>query len=123
MFIFEVEGVDMARLLMIALLTLSGVIEPSQAISGLSPNTVVSIIAIIIVDDSLDKTCIMNIFARYIIKFAGKSKARIMTLISGAVAFISNFMQNIGATALFLPIINRICRQLNVPVSRILISM
>ena len=123
LFVFEVVRVDMVGLLMMVLLPLSGVIEASQAISGLSSNAVVSIIAVIIIGEGLDKTGVMHIFARQIIKSAGKSEVRIMALIAGTVAFISSFMQNIGAAALFLPATNRICRQLNVPVSKILIPM
>ena len=123
LFIFEVVRVDMVGLLLMVLLPLTGVIEPSQAISGLSSNAVVSIIAVIIIGEGLDKTSVMNIFARHIIRFAGKSEIKIMSLVAGTVAFISGFMQNIGAAALFLPTTNRICRQLNVPISRILIPM
>ncbi len=122
-FIFDLLRVDMVGLLMMILLPLSGVIDPSQAISGLSSNAVVSIIAVIIIGDGLDRTGVMNLFARHIIRFAGKSERRIMALVAGTVAFISSFMQNIGAAALFLPAANRICRQLNVPISRILIPM
>ena len=123
LFIFDVVRVDMVGLLMMVLLPLSGVIEPSDAISGLSSNAVVAIIAVIIIGEGLDKTGAMNMVARQIIRYAGKSQVRIMTFVSGTVAFISSFMQNIGAAALFLPATNRICRQLNVPVSRILIPM
>ncbi len=62
----------------------------------------------LIIGEGLDKTGVMNIFARYIIKFAGKSEIRIMFLIAGTVAFISSFMQNIGAAVLFLPATIRI---------------
>ena len=123
LFVFEVVRVDMVGLLMMVLLPLSGVIEPSQAISGLSSNAVVSIIAVVIIGVGLEKTAVMNLFANYIIRFAGKSEVRIMSLIAGTVAVISSFMQNIGAAALFLPAANRICRRLNVPISRILIPM
>lgn len=123
LFIFEIVRVDMVGLLMMVLLPLSGVIDAADAISGLSSNAVVSIIAVIIIGEGLDKTGVMNLFARQIIKLAGKSQVRIMTLVSGTVAFISSFMQNIGAAALFLPATIRICHQLNVPVSRILMPM
>ncbi len=123
LFIFEVVRVDVVGLLMMVLLPLSGVIDASQAISGLSSNAVVSIIAVIIIGEGLDKTGVMNILAQNIIKYAGKSEVRIMSLISATVALISGFMQNIGAAALFLPAANRICRRLNVPISRILIPM
>ena len=46
-----------------------------------------------------------------------------MLIISGTVAFISSFMQNIGAAALLMPATKRICRQTNIPVSRILMPM
>lgn len=123
LFVFDIVRVDMVGLLMMVLLPLSGVVDPSEAISGLSSNAVVAIIAVIIIGEGLDKTGAMNMVARQIIRYAGKSQVRIMALISGTVAFISSFMQNIGAAALFLPATNRICRQLNVPVSRILIPM
>lgn len=123
LFIFEIVRVDMVGLLMMILLPLAGVIDPTEAISGLSSNAVVSIIAVIIIGEGLDKTGVMNVFARHIIRFAGRSELKIMSLVAGTVALISSFMQNIGAAALFLPATNRICRQLNVPISRILIPM
>ncbi len=123
LFVFEIVRVDMVGLLMMILLPLSGVITPSDAISGLSSNAVVSIIAVIIMGHGLDKTGVMNVFASYIIRFSGKSQIRMMALISGTVAVISSFMQNIGAAALFLPAANRMCKQLNVPISQVLIPM
>ncbi len=123
LFVFEVVRVDMVGLLMMVLLPLSGVIDASDAISGLSSNAVVSIIAVIIIGEGLDRTGVMNTFARHIIRFSAKSQTRIMVLVSGTVAVISGFMQNIGAAALFLPVTHRICRQLNVPASRILMPM
>ena len=123
LFIFDLVRVDMVGLLMMVLLPLSGVISPADAISGLSSSAVVAIIATMIIGEGLDKTGVMKHLARIIIRVAGKSETRIMALISTSAAFTSSFMQNIGAAALFLPVANRICRQVNVPVSRILIPM
>jgi len=123
LFIFEWVRVDVVGILMMIILPLLGLVTPKEAISGLSSNAVVSIIAVIIIGSGLDKTGAMNSLARVLLKFAGKSESRIMVLISGTVAFISSFMQNIGAAALFLPATKRICRQTNIPVSRILMPM
>ncbi len=123
LFILDIVRVDMVGLILMVLLPLSGVITPAQAISGLSSNAVVSIIAVIIIGHGLDKTGVMNLFAQGIVKFAGKSRTRVMALISGTVAVLSSFMQNIGAAALFLPATHRMCKQLNVPVSQVLIPM
>ncbi|MDA8134118.1 MAG: SLC13 family permease [Desulfobacteraceae bacterium] len=122
-FIFDLVRVDLVGLLMMVLLPLSGVISPAEAISGLSSSAVVAIIATMIIGEGLDKTGVMNHLARIIIRVAGKSETRIMALISASAAFTSSFMQNIGAATLFLPVTNRICHQVNVPVSRVLIPM
>ncbi len=123
LFIFEWVRVDVVGIIMMVTLPLLGLVSPKEAISGLSSNAVVSIIAVIIIGAGLDKTGAMNSLARVLLKFAGKSESRIMILISGTVAFISSFMQNIGAAALFLPAAKRICRQTQIPVSRILMPM
>ena len=123
LFIFEWVRVDVVGIIMMIILPLLGLITPKEAISGLSSNAVVSIIAVIIIGAGLDKTGAMNSLARVLLKFAGKSESRIMILISGTVAFISSFMQNIGAAALFMPAAKRICRQTKIPVSRILMPM
>lgn len=123
LFIFEWVRVDVVGILMMIILPLLGLVTPEEAISGLSSNAVVSIIAVIIIGAGLDKTGAMNSLARMLLKFAGRSESRIMVLISGTVAFISSFMQNIGAAALFMPAAKRICRQTNIPVSRILMPM
>lgn len=123
MFIFEWVRVDVVGIIMMIVLPLLGLVTPQEAISGLSSNAVVSIIAVIIIGAGLDRTGVMNSLARVILKFAGKSETRIMALIASTVAFISSFMQNIGAAALFMPAARRIARQTNIPVSRILMPM
>lgn len=123
LFAFDILRVDMVGLLVMATLPLAGLVTPEEAISGLASNAVVSIIAVIIIGHGLDKTGLMNQVAAQIIKLAGKSQTRMMALVAGTAGMISSFMQNIGAAALFLPAVNRICRQLNVPISQVLIPM
>ncbi len=123
LFITNVVRVDVVGLIMVVALPLLNIIDAEDAISGFSSNAVISIIAVIIIGAALDKTGIMNILAKQILKLSGKSESRIIALISGTVAFISSFMQNIGAAALFMPATFRISRQLNFPVSRVLMPM
>ncbi len=123
LFIFEWVRVDVVGIIMMVVLPILGVVTPKEAISGLSSNAVVSIIAVIIIGAALDKTGCMNVLARKILKLAGKSEVRVTSLISATVAFISSFMQNIGAAALFMPAAIRISRQIKVPISKILMPM
>ena len=123
LFVFDLLRVDLVGWLMMVLLPLSGVVSPEEAVAGLSSNAVVSIIAVMIIGAGLNKTGVMNMVAAQIVKVAGRSERQIMTVVSLTVAFISSFMQNIGAAALFLPATMRISRQLNISASRILMPM
>ena len=123
LFVTELLRVDLVGLLMMALLPLTGVVTPNEATAGLSSNAVVSIIAVMIIGAGLNKTGVMNMVAAQIIKVAGRSENRIMSVISLTVAIISSFMQNIGAAALFMPATMRISRQLHFSASKILMPM
>jgi di/tricarboxylate transporter len=123
LFITNAVRVDVVGIIMIVSLPLLNIVEAKEAISGFSSNAVISIIAVIIIGAALDRTGVMNILANQILRLAGKSEIRIIALISGTVAFISSFMQNIGAAALFMPATFRISRQLKFPVSRVLMPM
>ena len=123
LFVFEWVRVDVVGILMTVLLPLIGLVTPRDAFTGFSSNAVISIIAVIIIGAGLDKTGVMNRVAGPIIKLAGASEKRVITLISGTVGIISGMMQNIGAAALFLPATQRISKRMGVPVSRILMPM
>jgi di/tricarboxylate transporter len=123
LFVFEWVRVDVVGIMMMVMLPLIGIVSPGDAFVGLSSNAVCSIIAVIIIGAGLDKTGVMNKVAGPIIKLAGRSEKRIITLISGTVGIISSMMQNIGAAALFLPAAERIAKRMEVPVSRILMPM
>jgi di/tricarboxylate transporter len=123
LFVFEWVRVDVVGIIMMVLLPLIGLVTPKEAFVGLSSNAVCSIIAVIIIGAGLDKTGVMNKVAGPIVKLAGNSEKKVITLISGTVGIISSMMQNIGAAALFLPATQRIAKRMGVPVSRILMPM
>ena len=130
LFVFEVIRVDVVALLVLVLLGLSsmvpdynGLIPTYQLFQGFSSNAVMSIIAVMIIGAGLDKTGVMGVMAAQILKRAGKTENKITVTLSVCVAYISSFMQNIGAAALFLPVVSRISRRTAIPLSRLLMPM
>ena len=134
LFAFEVVGVDVAAVSIMVLLGLLssfsdmlGLTQPlvptSELFRGFSSNAVMSIIAVMIIGAGLDKTGLMGKVAGAILKLAGQSEARVIPAISSTVGFISSFMQNVGATALFLPVVSRISARTGLPLSRLLMPM
>ncbi len=134
LFVFEIVGVDVAAISIMVLLGLTtlfapwmglqqGLVDNENLFQGFSSNAVMSIIAIMIIGAGLDKTGLMNTVAAYILKIGGKTEKRIIPIISGTVAIISSFMQNVGAAALFLPVVSRISARSGLPMSRLLMPM
>lgn len=130
LFAFEVVRVDVAAIGIMVLIGLTslipgyaGLVDPAQLFSGYSSNAVISIMAVMIIGAGLDRTGIMGQLAGKILKVGGNTEGRVIALIASVVGIISSFMQNIGAAALFLPVVNRIARQGNLAISRLLMPM
>lgn len=123
LFISEIVRVDIAAILIMLLVGISGLVPGEELFNGFASNAVISIIAVMIIGASLDKTGIMQQVAQFIIKVGGKTESRITSVLSSTVAVISSFMQNVGAAALFLPVATRVADKANVPLSRILMPM
>ena len=130
LFAFEVVRVDVAAILIMVLIGLTtlipgydGLVPGEQLFDGYSSNAVISIIAVMIIGAGLDRTGMMGQLASKILKYGGRTEGRIILIISSVVGVISSFMQNIGAAALFLPVVNRIARRGNLAISRLLMPM
>jgi di/tricarboxylate transporter len=134
LFVFEIVEVDVAAVSIMVLLGLTslfapfmgleeGLVETNKLFNGFSSNAVMSIIAVMIIGAGLDKTGIMSKVASFILKVGGTSETRIIPIISSTVGIISSFMQNVGAAALFLPVVSRISSRSGLPLSRLLMPM
>jgi di/tricarboxylate transporter len=134
LFAFEVVEVDVAAIVVMVLLGLTSLLAPLMGLErglvpvnhlfdGFASNAVISIIAVMIIGAGLDKTGIMSHVAAFIMRVGGTTEARIIPFISGTVAIISSFMQNVGAAALFLPVVSRISARTGLPMSRLLMPM
>ena len=134
LFAFEVVSVDVAAISVMVLLGLTslfapvmgleqGLVDNTHLFDGFSSNAVMSIIAVMIIGAGLDKTGLMSQVAAFILKVGGTTEGRIIPIISATVGFISSFMQNVGAAALFLPVVSRISARSGLPMSRLLMPM
>ncbi len=136
LFAFEVVEVDEAAITIMVILGLTslpliyalmgleeGLVDNNRLFDGFSSNAVISIIAVMIIGAGLDKTGLMTKVAAFIVKKGGTSETKIIPIVSSTVGFISSFMQNVGAAALFIPVVSRISSKSGVPMSRLLMPM
>ncbi len=134
LFSFEIIGVDETAVSIMVMLGLTellapfmglqtGLVDTAHLFDGFASNAVMSIIAVMIIGAGLDKTGMMSRVAGIILDIGGTTEKRIIPIISGTVGIISSFMQNVGAAALFLPVVSRISARSGLPMSRLLMPM
>ncbi|MDT8407958.1 MAG: SLC13 family permease, partial [Wenzhouxiangellaceae bacterium] len=122
-FVTEIVRIDVAAVCIMVLLGLLGLVPGDQLFDGFASNAVIAVIAVMILGAGLDRTGVMNSVAASIVRYGGRSKNRIVTMLGASVGVVSAFMQNTGATALFLPVAGRVSSRLELPLSGLLIPI
>lgn len=123
LFATEKLRVDLVAMLVLLALVLSGLLTPEEGFSGFSNPAVITVWAIYMVSASITHTGIADVIGRYIGQIAGTKQWRLILVLMVSVAGMSAFMNNIGATAVLLPVAISLGRRANVPVSKLLIPL
>ncbi len=121
--VFDLLRVDVVGLLVMTLLPLTGILSTKEAFSGLGSSAVVVIICVMVIGSSLNKTGIVGKIANKIVKIAGKSEARVVSLLGISAAIPSAIMSNVGTVALMLPATLKVSKQSKIPASRLVMAM
>lgn len=127
LFLIERFRVDTSAVFVMLLIGLVGMlpgieplVEPAKLFSGFSSNAVLSIIGIMMIGSGLDKTGLMKTLALMLVDSGRPTERWILARICVCIGLVSAFMQNVGAMALFLPVISRISNHTRIPLSRLL---
>lgn len=123
LFSMERLRVDVVAILIMLGLAWSQLVTPAEAFSGFSSNAVIAVIGVMIMSFGLDRAGAMNSLARLLMRTAGTSESKLLALVCSTVAALSAFMQNVGAAALFLPILVRMSKSGRFSLSRLLMPM
>ncbi len=122
-FATEIVRIDIAAISIMVLVGLFGLVPGDQLFDGFASNAVIAVIAVMVLGAGLDRTGVMNTVAALIVRYGGRSESRVIAMLCGTVGVVSGFMQNTGATALFLPVTSRISSRLDIPLSSMLIPI
>jgi di/tricarboxylate transporter len=123
LFITEWLSADLVALLTLSALALSGLVTPEEALSGFSNPAVVTVWAIFILSAGLSRTGVAGWLGRQVLRLGGSNEPRLLLVIMITSAFLSAFMNNVGVTAMMLPVVLDISRRLKLPPSRLLIPL
>jgi di/tricarboxylate transporter len=114
---------DLVSLLVVVALGLTGILTPQEAFSGFSRSAVITIIAIFILAEALQRTGLTEQVGNILLKFGGKSELRLVVTVMIAGAFLSLFMNNIAAAAVLLPAASGAAKKASVNLSKVLIPL
>jgi len=122
-FVTEWIPMDVVALMVLGALALSGLVTPTDALSGFSNPAVVTVWAMFILSEGLTRTGIAAVIGRQVMRVAGTGEARLVIVIMLTAGVLSALMNNIGVAALMLPVVMDIARQTGIAPSRLLMPL
>ena len=114
---------DLIALLVVVALGLTGVLTTQEAFSGFSRSAVITIIAIFVLTEALQRTCVTDQVGKILLRVGGRSELHLIVIVMLAGAFLSLFMNNIAAAAVLLPAASGAAKRANVNTSRLLMPL
>jgi di/tricarboxylate transporter len=104
-------------------LILLGLLEPAAAFAGFGSDTVMMILGLLILTETLVHTGLVDAVGRWLLHLIGNSTARLQSMILVAPAVMSAFMSNTASTAFFLPIVLGLSRRSHISPSKLLMPL
>ena len=123
LFITEWIRVDLVALLVLGALALTGLVTPTEAVSGFSNPAVITVWAVFILSGGLTRTGVANVVGRLVLRLGGHGENRLLIVIMLTVGIMSAFMNNVGVAAMLLPVVLNISRRTGIPRARLLMPL
>ena len=98
---------DVVALLSLLILAVTDIVPPSEAFRGFGHPAVVTVAAVLVLSRALQNSGVVDTIAGWISRIPEYASLRIASL-SGLSAFLSAFMNNIGAVSLLMPVAVRV---------------
>ncbi|PLX72534.1 MAG: hypothetical protein C0614_13785 [Desulfuromonas sp.] len=114
---------DLVSLMILLTLAITGLVSIEEAFAGFSNPAVITVAAMFVLGAGISYTGSISALGEHLIRFSGNSQVLLISTIMATVALFSAFINNIGATAVLMPIIMMIAQKLRVPPSKLLMPL
>lgn len=115
--------IDLTAVLIIIALSITGILSPEEALSGLGSEPAVVAAAIFIMSGAMYTTGLSDRLGYWIGRLAGQSYHRMIAVIMTAVAALSAFTHHLTITAVMLPVTLKLSQDHEVSASKLLMPM
>jgi di/tricarboxylate transporter len=123
MFASERVPLEVASLVLVLLLSLSGVLSPAEAFAGIANPTVIFIFTLLAMTQGLAATGVMQLAGRRAAFVRGFGERQLLLVLLLVVSAFSAFASNTAVAAAFLPVASAAAARAELPRSRVLLPM
>jgi len=123
LFVTERIRVDLVALMVMLGLVVTGILEGEQAIMGFANEAVITIASVLILSGALARTGVARFIGQRVLAASGKGVGRLTAVMMATVGLLSGIMNDIGITALMLPVVLDMARRIGTPPSKLLMPL
>lgn len=123
LFISERIRIDVAAMLTLLALALTGILTPEEALAGFSSEPAIIVASVFVISAAAASVGFTERIGLFIARTAGGSETRAILVVMPAVAALAAFSHHLMVTAMMLPILLRLSREQKLAASRLLMPM
>ncbi|MGI6047261.1 MAG: SLC13 family permease [Petrimonas sp.] len=114
---------DVVALIALLGLTVTGILTPTEAITGFSNPIVLMLAGLFVISGAISQTGLAKTLSTKLLNTAKKNELKLFTLTMVVAAGLGSFMSNAGTAALLLPIVFSMTREADLSARRFLMPM
>ena len=123
LFVTEKVRVDLVALMVMLGLVVTGILEGEEAIMGFANEAVITIASVLVLSGALARTGVARFIGQRVLAASGDGVGRLTAVMMATVGLLSGIMNDIGITALMLPVVLDMARRIGTPPSKLLMPL
>ncbi len=123
LFVSGTIPIDQTSIIIMVSLMVTGVLTPEEGVSGFSNAATLTVLALLIVSESLKNTGVVDELGDQLLKIAGDRLWTTVLFIMILAAICSAFINTTAVVAVFIPVMFKISRQAKIKVALLLIPL
>lgn len=115
--------IEVVSLGVIAVLGLTGLLEPGEALSGFASTATLTVAAMLVLSAGLERAGVVDYIGASLVRYGRGSTTRLLLLVALPTALFSAFMNNTAIVALMIPVALTLSRRTRLPASKLLLPI
>ncbi len=119
LFVLDRLPIEVVGLLVMVALMLTGVVTPTEGVSGFASEAIVTIAAMFVLSAALVRSGGVDVLGRWISSMSGQSDLRLLAVSIAVVIPASAFVNNTPVVVVMVPVLLGLARERGIPASRL----